>query len=332
MVPVDFNSYSKLWKWFDRSSPLYSTRISLLACVIFAPTGILFGTLGKSLAVQANGLLWAIDIFNTILFLAAVQQSIKIPDSIYNYGYGKYEALSTLISLFLGLIVLGFVIFEIVFQPLTASNSINKYILLCFALLSFLIIKSISKAQKGASEKYLVQMFNNDARLWKMDSFIELAIITNLIAGIILEAYKFDNYALYIDNTTAAGLILFSIKNPLRLIRNAINQLLDRTVPETIQFDIIAVIAENINRFCEFKNLHSRQSGKDIFIEIDVVLPYDFTLATAHRLEKEIGDNIKEKYPNAIPRLYAVPCDKDCIHSSYRNCPVKLAISNNEKE
>ena len=36
---------------------------------------------------------------------------------------------------------------------------------------------------------------------------------------------------------------------------------------------------------CEFKQVHTRQSGKDIFVEIDIIMPFDATIDTKFDFE-----------------------------------------------
>jgi divalent metal cation (Fe/Co/Zn/Cd) transporter len=76
---------------------------------------------------------------------------------------------------------------------------------------------------------------------------------------------------------------------------------------------------------CEFKSVHTRQSGKDIFIEIDLVMPYDYRLEELYTLESTILDKLHGSFPTAIPRVYVTPCDRSCDHSTGTTCPVKRA-------
>jgi len=133
-----------------------------------------------------------------------------------------------------------------------------------------------------------------------------------------------ENVARVLDSATAVALLAFALKVPFTHARGALDQLLDRTLPEDIQLDIISVIVENISRICEFKNVHTRRSGKDMFIELDVIMPFDYTLETAFRVEKDIMDAITDKYPNAIVRMYVVPCNHECVQEGQRFCPVEM--------
>jgi divalent metal cation (Fe/Co/Zn/Cd) transporter len=173
-----------------------------------------------------------------------------------------------------------------------------------------------------------------DSELWKMDGFIELGVLANLLIASVLLYYGESKIAVIFDSIFAIIISIIALRVPLKGSQEALNQILDKTLPDEIQFDIIAVVAENLNDMCEFKQVHTRQSGKDIFIELDIVLPFDSTIETKFGFEKQLQDKIKEKYPTAISRVYAVACDKDCIFGGTRRCPVFLkkqeAEENNE--
>ncbi len=83
---------SALSLFFDVNSPRLSAVVSMVACVILALSGIALGFLEDSLAIRTNGLVAAIDVINSIILVAAINRSIRTPDYIFNYGYGKYES------------------------------------------------------------------------------------------------------------------------------------------------------------------------------------------------------------------------------------------------
>ena len=117
-------------------------------------------------------------------------------------------------------------------------------------------------------------------------------------------------------------MVFTAIRIPFLYGKEALNQLLDKTVGEEIQMDILTIIVGNLNTFCEFKGVHTRQSGKDLFIEIDLVMPFHYTLEQNYSVETTIKDDVKSKFPDAILRVYSTPCLRDCIKNGKCFCPV----------
>ena len=315
--------------YFDSSSPLFSTRISLVAGIFIALVGMTLGLLEGSLAVQINGIIAAIDVLNSLMLLSAVGHSARNPDSIFNYGYGKYESLSMLLSATMMLLVTAYALLELFRSFGSGSNEIgNYYILVSFSALSFLIMWRMSKFQRSHAKKLGMPILEFDADVWRSDSLIELGVLANLIIGFVLIHFAFEDYARQIDSITALLLTIYALRVPLKGSLSALNQLLDRTLSKKVQDEILDIIRSNANQMCEFIDIHSRQSGKDIFIELDIILPFDYTMKQKSEVETKLQNAIKEKYPNAISRIYALSCQGNCKNDGIRNCPIYLLKNN----
>lgn len=314
----------KLQQLLDRNTPAFSSRVSVIACVGLAVVGIILGRIEESLAVQTSGLISAIDVLNSLLFVTAVKQSLRSPDVIHNYGYGKFESLAILASALLLSVVFFYTLYEAVLY-FGKSTAVDNYpLLLLYSGGAFLLMRRMVALNRRYADRFHLPMLSYDADLWRADSYIELGILCNLVIGFGLKQIGLEGVGRILDSATAVGLLAFAMKVPFTHARAALDQLLDRTLPEEIQLNIISVIVENISRICEFKNVHTRRSGKDMFIELDIVLPFDYTLETAFTVENDIKNAITARYPNAIVRLYVVPCGHECIQEGQRFCPVEI--------
>jgi ferrous-iron efflux pump FieF len=308
---------------FRRNRPEYASTVSLIACVILAIGSIIIGAVQQSLVVQTNGYISLIDIGNSLLFLTAVQRSSRSADVTFNYGYGKYESLAILVSANL-LVVLG------IFTIAEAFNLSNRYdssgntaLLIAWSTMGFITMRGISRLLRRYSGRFHMPMLRYDAELWRVDSLVELGVIAEVTLVGILLWFHLEDVALGVEVAASLALVGITLRVPLRHGREALQQLLDRTLPDEMQYEILAVISENVSKMCAFKSVHTRQSGKDIFIEIDLVMPYDYTLSQLYVLERGIIDKLHERFPTAIPRVYVTPCDGKCNHPSGTNCPVK---------
>lgn len=320
----------KLRKLLDRKTPAFASRVSVVACLGLGVLGVLLGNLEDSLAVQASGLVSAVDILNSLLFVTAVKQSLRSPDVIHNYGYGKFESLAILASSLLLSVVFLYTLSEAVIN-FGNGTVINNYpLLLLYSSAAFFLMRRMVALNRRYAKTFHMPMLSYDADLWRVDSYLELGVLANLVVGFALQHLGMEGASKVLDSATAVGLLAFSVKIPLSHAKDALDQLLDRTLPEEVQLTIIGVIAENISRICEFKNVHTRRSGKDMFIELDVVLPFDYSLEMAFEVENDVKKAITSHYPNAIVRLYVVPCNHDCIRDGQRFCPVHVRKEKNQ--
>jgi len=312
---------------FRRNRPEYASAVSLLVCAVLALGSIVIGSIQQSLIVQTNGYIALIDIGNSLLFLAAVQRSTRSADVTFNYGYGKYESLAILVSANLLVVLSVFTIAEALSLTGTYDNSGNTAVLIIWSLFAFVAMRWMSRLLRTYSKRFHMPMLRYDAELWRVDSIVELGVVAEVaIVGGLLFAGASD-VALGVEVVASLALLGVTLRVPLRHGREALQQLLDRTLPDEMQYEILAVISENVSRMCAFKGVHTRQSGKDIFIEIDLVMPYDYTLSELYHLERGILDKLHERFPTAVPRVYVTPCDGACNHAGGTNCPVKVSAA-----
>jgi len=328
----DFSLKAKLKSLVDTNNPAFTTRLSLFFCIILTVFGVLIGYTENSLAVFTNGLLSGIDVINSGIFLLAVNRSMKSPDYIFNYGYGKYESLSLLAGTGFLLAITFYTLSEAIqtiISPAPASG--NYFLLIGYSSFSMVVMVAMYRVQKAAARKHKMTILEFDSELWKTDSIIEALVLGNLLVGITLTYFDMIKVAMVLDSLIALFVLAYAMKIPLRGSKEALDQLLDKTLPESDQLSIISVIAESVEQMCEFKSVHTRRSGKDIFIEIDVILPFDSSIAEKYQAEDVITRRLKEVFPTSVPRLYGIPCSGECITTDgSSNCPLRQAIVSNK--
>lgn len=253
---------------------------------------------------------------------------IREPDYVFNYGYGKYESLSIFLSVILYLIGIVFLIFFGIneYSNFIVFSNLEIYNLIAMLLFTFSNFR-LYKLQKNNYYDFKFESIKNNYLYYKKLTYVSLA--TSLIFALLIFIELQDKFllSLILESSAAIVVIVILLVKPLSDLKNAFDQLTDKNLPEHIQYDLIAVIAENLNRMCKFNTMHTRQSGNDIFIEIDIVLPWDYTIEQKFDLEKDLKEAILKKYPHSIIRLYVVPCEKDCIDKNGNIlCPIKRKI------
>lgn len=316
----------KLAGLVNRDAPEYASFLSFVACVILAVGSIGIGLAQHSLIVQTNGYITLIDIGNSLLFLTAVRRSSRNADLTFNYGYGKYESLAILASATLLFVLTLFTFSEAIGVFRQPPDDRNISVLLVWSVVSFFVMRYTARRLEKSARRFHMPMLHYDAELWRVDSWVEVIVVLGLLASGALQHFSSYGTAAIVDGVVSITLILVTVKVPLRHGRDAFRQLLDRTLPDEMQYEILAIIAENYHRMCEFRSVHTRQSGKDIFVEIDLVMPYDYTLEKLYETEKEILSGINAKFPTALPRVYVTPCDKTCVNGTTA-CPVRQAMT-----
>lgn len=308
---------------FNTNTATFVARLSFLVSTLIALSTISLGWLENSLFYKTTGLIALTDIVNSAILLAAVVHSKREPDTFYNYGYGKYESFGIFISSSLITIVALYTFYSAFLSFGDIEPIGNFYYLVLFSLFSAALMFWMHNILMNYYNRFQLPILRYDAELWKYDAFIEIGIIVSLGICILIDKMGYRNIARIADSIGAIIFVAIAMRIPIKFGKKSIDQLLDRTLPEEFHYKVLSVIAENFRSICDFKKIYARQSGKDIFIEIDLELPYDYTLEEAYEIEKRLVSEIQRAYPSAIPRVYVVPCNRNCVYGNTNNCPVK---------
>lgn len=301
--------------------------MSLLACILLAAVSLILGQWEHSLVIQTNGYISVIDIGNSLLFLAAVDRSTKSADLSFNYGYGKYESLAILVSANLLIALTVVTIVQAITLLQAPPQDTNSVVLLAWSGITVLVMRQTARRLERYANRFHQPMLRYDAELWRVDSWVELGVIAGLVVGAALRFFDWYGAAVIVDAITSIALLLLTLKVPIQHGAEAFRQLTDRTLPPEMQEEVLAIIEENKHDMCEFQGVHTRQSGRDIFIEIDMMMPYDYRLDQLYRIERALLVKLRQRFPTAIPRVYVTPCDGHCNQADgSTTCPLKSLI------
>lgn len=291
-------------------------------------SGIFLGTAFRSPLLQLLGFLELSNFISLILLFKASFRLSNTPDLQYDYGTGKYKDLSVLSNIviyslismyFLGLSLYLIYYLPSIYQYSSITVSIAKLGIACL----FLIIAAAFK-YKFLRQYYGIIHQNIFKEIFLRSSIFlqtEFKIIAVLIASFI--AYFLFDIDVFIIQLIIS--VIYSLTLLIPLLGNAgssLNNVLDKNLPEPILYDFLSVVIDNHNHFCEYQSMRTRRSGDNIFLEIDLIMHSEATIEEAYNLEMKILNQLKTKYPNAVPRIYISPCKRNCIYKDNSKCPI----------
>ncbi len=326
---VENPKYGKLTYKYINPAIIIVSIISLI--------GIFTGAIYNLPLYLLVGFVSSAELISLLLLHKAASRTIITPDLEFNYGFGKYEDLSNISTSLILLISFGYFIYSglmsannLNFDSVTSSlNYHSTFLKIALSSIMLLGYAKHKLLQRFYSNSHLTIFKNTLYKKSYLDStpmhYFPLIVFNNAIAeGFVLS----ENFSAIV--LSVIFIVGYSYR-PFKNIKVSLNNLLDKNLPEPILFDFLSVVIENFNNMCEYKSMRTRQSGEDIFVEIDVVLPHDFTISQAYDLEQTIKRALQEKYPNAIPKIYAIPCVPNCVYMQKGTCPVKrIQIENKE--
>ena len=265
---------------------------SIIASASLTISKFIIAIYTNSLGLLSEGMHSGLDVLAALMTLYAIRISRKPPDPEHNYGYAKFESLTSLGAVLLLFIVAGWIFYE-GFERIFFKQVVPEITVFSFGILivSIVVDYGRSRALYKVAGKYGSQAIEADALHFRVDMLTSFVVLVGLAIVYFLGIPNADAYSAI----TVAGLIVYT---SLGLGRRTLDVLLDKA-PKGIQ----GQIHESITGFEGIKKAHSirvRKVGKDTFVDLHIEVPRIFTHDKAHRIATSVEYKIKnEILPNS---------------------------------
>lgn len=260
------------------------TLISILWNVILTFIKILGGILGKSNAMIADGLHSASDIISSIGVLIGNKIAKTPNDKEHNYGHEKAE---TLVSFLLSMLLIG-VALKI---SLNGFNSllhledvqVPTFLPLIISVISIVIKEYQYRITIKVAKKINSPSLKADAWHHRSDALSSVAAFIG-IGGSLLGFKALDPIA-----TVVVG--LFVAKVGLDIFKDAINELMDYSIDEKDESQIIA-IANCTDGVLNIGELRTRKHGSMAYVDLTICVNKDLTVLQGHEIANKLEISI----------------------------------------
>ena len=252
------------------------------------------GIFGQSSAMIADAVHSLSDFVTDIIVLVFVKVSAKPKDTGHDYGHGKYETLATVI-IGIVLLIVGTGIFWNGLNQILAFYRGEKLespdlIALIAALVSIVVKEILYRYSVIVGHKVQSQAVVANAWHHRSDAFSSIGTALG-IAGAIFLGKDWR----VLDPIAAVVVSVFIVKVSIQLLIPCLNDLLERSLPEEIEKEIITIIDED-SQIKDPHNLRTRRIGSDFAIEVHIRLQPDMTVKEAHVVATGIENRLRAKY------------------------------------
>lgn len=254
------------------------------------------GIAGRSGAMVADAVHSFSDLATDVVVVAFAKISAKPKDEDHDYGHGKYETLATIIiSLALGIVGAGILV-----SGIGAIRTVLDGGVLPRPGLVALLAAAVSIVAKEILYRYTVRVGHVIdspsvvANAWhhRSDALSSLGTLVGIGC-----AYFLGEKWRIADPIAALIVAVFIFKVALDLIRTGLDELLERSLPEETEREIMQIITAD-PEIRSPHNLRTRRIGASIAIEVHVRVDgtmtvahsHDLTVGIEHRLRARFGD------------------------------------------
>lgn len=256
-------------------------------CNVFVAIGkIVFGILGNSYALIADGVESTLDIISSIIVWGGLKIAAEPADSNHPYGHGKAESLAgvivstILIAAGLGI---GYNGITRIFTPnIETPKTFTLYVFIVVIVVKELLYQYTIKVSKQINSTSM------KAEAWHHRS----DAITTIIALIgVFIAIKFN----YPKADGLAGILcgLIIIFNGARILLSSANEVMDSVASDEI-YDKIKTITLAHPEIKYIDSCRIRKSGLQYLLDIEIQVDPNITVMDGHKIAHELEDSLLE--------------------------------------
>ncbi|MBR1997479.1 MAG: cation transporter, partial [Akkermansia sp.] len=287
------------------SSVVWSALLTVMKFIV----GIITGSLG----ILSEALHSALDLLAALGSLVAVRIAARPADDEHPYGHGKVENLMALVETLLLLATAAWVVKEAVNRLLSDSpealhveTSIWAFAVVIVSLVVDInrsaMLKRIAKETKSAALEADAAHFASD--IWSSAAVL-LGITGAACVGFTQEGTTLHWLLLRADVLASLGVVLLILHICRELGVKAINNLMDKANSETAE-KILALMKTRMPAY-RVTRLRAREVGMKVYTEIEVAVPQELHIDTAHEIADAIEELIASLFAEAETIVHMQP-------------------------
>jgi len=296
-------------------------RVTLTGAAVncaLASLQIIFGLLGKSQALLADGFHTLSDLSTDFIVLYASKRAAKAADEDHPYGHGRIE---TLASMLLGgiLITVGVGIglrgIDSILNPLGINPDA---ITIVFALLAVAAKESLYHYTLRAARKTHSSLLESNAWHHRSDALSSIVVVIGISAQLLGVPYM--------DALAAIVVAVMISLMGLRLGQKALYELIDTGLDIDLVRDVRRAMLGNAS-VVGIHNLRTRSMGGLGYIDAHIEVDPDLTVSEAHFIAHNIEHLVKKQFPKIIDvQIHIDPLDDAVKESVLAKLPEREAI------
>ncbi len=272
-----------------------SAQAGILTNAALAVVKILTGLLGHSYALIADGVESATDVFSSLVLWRGLSVAARSPDREYPFGYGKAESLSAaVISLLLIGAAIGIAL-QAVREIITPHHAPAPYTLLVLVLV-VAVKEALFRKVFVVGEEVDSPAVKADAWHHRSDAITSAAAMVGI--GVALIGGPGWEPADDVAALFASAMILV---NGTRLLRPAIQDLMDRAPDQVLLEDVVSV-AKTVEGVLATEKVLARRLGGQYRVVLHVEAEPKLSLKEAH----ELGGRVRSRVVREVPSVMDV--------------------------
>ena len=279
----------------ERNKEIYKvTLVGGAVNVVLLVFKFVAGIVGHSAAMVADAVHSLSDFVTDVIVIVMVHISGKPKDKGHDYGHGKYETLAmTVIAMSLLAVALGILyngVMKVVAWANGAQLGAPSMMALGAALLSVVLKEATYRYSMVKARELQSQAVEANAWHHRSDALSSIGTAMGIGVAIFL-----GQRWTVLDPVASIIVGLFIVKVAIDLLRGGIGDLLEQSLPDEVEAEIVQ-LAASVPGVFEPHDLRTRRIGNHYAIELHILVDGDITLREAHDKASQVEDLLRSHY------------------------------------
>lgn len=266
--------------------------IGIIGNLILAVLKWVIGVYANSRALVADAVNSASDVAGSLAVFIGLRAAKQPPDEDHPYGHGKAESIAAIIVAVL-LVLVGFEIgkssFQAFFQPIEAPKLIALVaVIVSIAIKETMYRYTYSMGKKLNSDALIVTAYDH-----RSDVYSSLAALVGIGCAILGEKLAIG-WLVYADPVAGLFVSILILKLAWKLGSESIHNALDHVLHEEDTIELRKIV-ESISEVKKIDELHAREHGHYVIIDLKISVDPYITVEEGHRVGKKVKQKLMEE-------------------------------------
>ncbi len=277
---------------------------SLIVDFVLWIPDIVAAVLSGSIVLFADAVKCANEILATFLAYLTICKMAKGGASKYDYGMGKMETTTSIITGGVMFVSLLLVFFVAIYRIAVPAGLVHEGAQLGVFLMVIGVSMNTWLWQKNyrLNKKEPSPIIDSQWRLFRTKAISDFSVLVSLIASLALSHYA---WSLYIDPLASFIIVGFLLTSGYRVISTSLPDLLDKTLDEELQLVIVRELAVFFNDYTALHSVRSRRSGSNVYVELHLEFDGERRMCevqeTINRIKSSLEANIPKSSVSVVP-------------------------------
>jgi cation diffusion facilitator family transporter len=258
--------------------------------------------LTDSVGLLSDALESTVNIVAAVVALVALRAAARPGDARHHFGLSKAEYFSALVEGLMILVAAGLILFTATRRLLDPQPLESLGVGLAISIVASLLNGAVAVILMRAGRRHRSIVLTADAKHLMTDVWTSAGVVVGVVA-VGLTGW------LRLDPLIAIAVALNIVYAGLQLIGSSAMGLLDAALPAEENAVIVGVLRRHQSESIRFHALQTRESGRQRFVSMHVLVPGDWSVARGHDLLEAVEGEIRQALPNTHVSTHLEPIE-----------------------